>query len=135
MAHFAQLDDNSKVTNVIVIGDADCKDSKGKESEAIGIEFCKSLFGEETEWVKTSYNGSIRKNFAGIGFTYEKARDAFIPPKPFESWLLNDNDCTWYAPLPVPAPKEGFDYFWNEESKSWVEVPATLDPNREKPQD
>jgi len=135
MAHFAQLDENNKVINVIVVGDADCKDSKGKESEAVGVEFCKSLFGNDTTWVKTSYNGSIRKNFAGIGHTYDKAKDAFIGPKPFESWLLNDSDCRWYAPVPVPAPKEGFDHVWNEETKKWDQVPVTLDPNRPTPED
>jgi hypothetical protein len=70
-------------------------------------------------WVQTSYSGSIRKNFAGIGFTYDEERDAFIPPKPFESWTLNDITCRWQAP--TPYPQDGRIYEWNEDTLSWVE--------------
>ena len=72
--------------------------------------------------VRTSYNGNIRKNFAGIGYTYDEARDAFIPPKPFESWILDENTCRWNAP--VAMPNDGSLYTWDEQSLSWVEVPT-----------
>ena len=84
MAHFAQLDNNNTVIQVIVVNDNDCKDSEGNESEAVGAEFCQKLFGGR--WLQTSYNNNIRKNYAGPGFTYNAELDIFVPPKPFPSW-------------------------------------------------
>lgn len=92
MAHFAELDENNVVKQVIVVNNNELLDN-GVESEAKGIAFCQSLFGGI--WVQTSYNGNIRKNYAGIGFTYDSIRDAFIPPKPEGDWVLNEETCLW----------------------------------------
>lgn len=119
MAHFAQLDENNVVTQVIVVSNNDCQIG-GVESEEAGIVFCKTLFGPTTKWKQTSYNGNIRKNYAGIGFTFDAGRDAFIPPKPFASWLLNEDTCRWDAPVPMPT--EGGPYQWDEATTSWVNV-------------
>lgn len=96
MAHFAQLDENNVVTQVIVVGNRDCADANGVEKESIGIAFCERLFGGN--WKQTSYNGNIRKNYAGIGYTYDAARDAFIPPQPGAEWTLNEETCQWENP-------------------------------------
>jgi len=120
MAHFAQLDDNI-VTQVIVVHNDEIIDN-GQESEAKGIAFCQSLFGGT--WKQTSYNGNKRKNYAGIGFTYDAGRDAFISPKPYNSWVLDGNTCQWQAPTPMPADANmGKRYTWDEATASWVEVP------------
>ena len=116
MAHFAQLDDQNTVLQVIVIHNNELLDN-GVESEAKCIAFCQSLF-PGTTWVQTSYNANIRKNYAGIGFTYDSARDAFIPPKPFPSWVLNEASCQWEAP--VPYPTDGQQYVWDEATQTWV---------------
>ncbi len=93
MAHFAQLDESNIVTQVIVVHNNELLDN-GVESEAKGVAFCQSLLGGN--WVQTSYNGNIRKNYAGVGFTYDQTRDAFIPPKPEEgNWVLNEDTCIW----------------------------------------
>lgn len=120
MAHFAQLDENNTVTQVIVVHNNDCM-LDGVENETVGIMFCKSLFGQDTVWKQTSYNGNARKNYAGIGFTYDSARDAFIPPKPFASWNLNEDSCLWEAP--VAYPTDGKVYSWDESTTNWVEIP------------
>jgi hypothetical protein len=90
----------------------------GEENETKGILFCKSLFGENTRWKQTSYNGSFRKNYAGFDFTYDAVRDAFIPPKPYDSWVLNEDTCKWEAP--VSYPTDGEIYFWDEETTNWI---------------
>ena len=117
MAHFAQLDDNNIVTQVIVVNNEDIIDDNGVEQESIGVEFCQTLFGQDTIWKQTSYNGNIRKNYAGIGFTYDSNRDAFIPPQPYASWVLNEDICLWEAP--VPYPQDGNRYTWNEQTQTW----------------
>jgi hypothetical protein len=114
MAHYAQLDENNVVVNVIVVANDD-EMVNGVESEEKGIEFCRNLFGGT--WKKTSYSNSTRKNFAGIGYIYDETRDAFIEPQPFPSWTLNEETCRWEAPVLKPADNQM--YFWNEESKSW----------------
>jgi len=119
MAHFAQLDDNNVVTQVIVVSNNDCQIG-GVESEEAGIVFCKTLFGATTKWKQTSYNASIRKNYAGIGYTYDAGRDAFIPINPFASWLLNEDTCQWGAPTPMPTDDKK--YQWDEATTSWVEI-------------
>jgi hypothetical protein len=97
MAHFAQLDENNVVTQVIVVNNNELLDENGNESEAKGIAFCQSLLGGN--WVQTSYNGNIRKNYAGIGYIYDPIRDAFIPPKPENidgiEFILNEDTCLW----------------------------------------
>ena len=121
MAHFACLDTNNVVTQVIVVSNADTSTAQGEEKESIGIAFCERLLGGT--WVKTSYNAKIRKNYAGIGYTYDKDRDAFIPPKPYASWVLNETTCLWNAPVAMPSDAGQGDppktYTWNEETIGW----------------
>jgi hypothetical protein len=118
MAHFAELDENNIVLQVIVVNNSELMDN-GSESEAVGIAFCQSLF-PNTTWVQTSYNGNFRKNYAGFGYTYDAVRDAFISPQPYPSWRLNENTCQWDAP--VARPVDGGLYFWDETNQIWVKV-------------
>jgi hypothetical protein len=118
MAHFAQLNEENLVTQVIVVANPDTADQDGVENEAIGVEFCTNLLGGK--WVQTSYNANIRKNYAGVGYKYDAALDAFIPPQPFASWTLNEETAQWEAP--TPYPEDGKRYTWDEETTSWVEV-------------
>jgi len=118
MAHFAQLDENNIVIQVIVVHNNDLIDENGQESETKGIDFCHNLLGGN--WIQTSYNGTIRKNYAGIGYTYDASRDAFIEPKQFSSWILNEDLCQWQPPIPVP--NDGKKYEWNEQTISWIEI-------------
>jgi hypothetical protein len=118
MAHFAQLDDNNVVTQVIVVANEELL-LDGVESETKGVIFCKSLFGEDTNWKQTSYNGTIRKNYAGIGYTYDVANDYFYAPQPYPSWTL-DADAIWQPPVAMPTDDKM--YTWNEETLSWDEV-------------
>jgi hypothetical protein len=115
MAHYAFLDSDNIVTEVIV-GIDETELIEGKDPE--------TWYGEFRNQVckRTSYNGNIRKNYAGIGFTYDEALDAFIPPKPFGSWLLDEETCQWAAPIPYPEVEEDSEetYVWDEESLSWV---------------
>ena len=120
MAHFAQLDDNNIVTQVIVVANDELL-LDGVESEVKGILFCKSLFGEDTKWKQTSYNGNFRKNYAGIGYTYDASNDYFYAPQPYPSWTL-DSDAKWQPP--VAYPTDGKMYSWNEATLSWDEVIA-----------
>lgn len=119
MAHFAQLNENNLVLQVIVVSNNDCLDESGNESEAVGIAFCKTLFGENTIWKQTSYNANFRYNYAGIDYTYDAMRDGFVPPKPYPSWELADN-CIWWPPTPMP--NDGKKYTWDEPTLSWVET-------------
>jgi hypothetical protein len=118
MAHFAQLDSNNVVTQVIVVGNSDTADANGVEKEHIGAAFCERLFGGN--WKQTSYNGSVRKNYAGVGFTYNAGLDAFVPPKPYASWVLNNDTALWDAPTPMPTDDKK--YSWDEATTSWVEM-------------
>jgi hypothetical protein len=118
MAHFAELNENNQVINVIVVSNNDCLNANGQESESVSIAFCKSLLGEDTQWVQTSYNANFRKNYAGLGYTYDSVRDAFIPPSPYNSWILVEETCQWSAPIAYPT--DGQSYFWNENIKNWV---------------
>jgi len=120
MAHFAQLDQNNVVIQVIVVSNDDIKDNSGLESEAVGVDFCKSLLGADTVWKQTSYNANFRKNYAGIGFRYYQDKDAFVPPMPYPSWTLNAATCQWEAP--VAYPTDGKRYVWNEDTHQWTEV-------------
>jgi len=117
MAHFAELDSNNVVLRVIVVGDKDTADVNGNEVESIGVSFCQKLLGGN--WKQTSYNGNKRKNYAGAGFTYDAAIDAFVPPKPYPSWVLNNETAQWVAPVPMPT--DGKKYTWDEATQSWVE--------------
>ena len=121
MAHFALIKNNI-VQQVVVVGNADLTNSEGNEQEALGVAFCHSLFGTDGTWMQTSYNGNIRKNFAGIGHTYDLTRNAFIAPKPYASWVLNESTCRWEAPTPYPDDDNV--YTWDESTTAWVKVEA-----------
>lgn len=112
MAHWAELDENNVVLRVLV---GDNNDPNGDE----GYQWLVDNLGGT--WVKTSYNATIRKNYAGIGYTYNEELDAFVPPKPFDSWLLNEDTARWEAP--VPYPTDGAIYVWDEEAGDWAAVP------------
>lgn len=134
MAHFAEINHENQVLRVIVVGNDDCKNENGQESEEIGIAFCKSLFGDYTNWKQTSYNATFRKNYATVGDVYDVMRDAFISPKPFESWRLNEATCRWESPVPMPEidPENPAYYRWIEEKQDWekivLEKPLTPPP-------
>jgi len=120
MAHFAKIGINNIVTQVLVVANRETMDSNGVEHESIGVNFLKNLTGHET-WVQTSYNNKFRKNYAGIGYTYDEDKDAFIPPKPFNSWILNEDTCLWNAPVSMPTEQleDNQYYFWNESIINW----------------
>lgn len=118
MAHFAKIDENNFVLEVIVINNDIVQNLQFPESEPIGIEFCKSIYGENTIWKQTSYNNSFRKNYAGVGFLYRHDLDAFVPLSPYPSWVLNEATAQWDAP--VPYPQDGNLYKWDENILSWV---------------
>lgn len=115
MSHFAQIDENNVVTQVIV-AEQDFIDS--------------GAVGDPANWIQTSYNTyggqhrlggtPLRKNYAGIGYTYDASRDAFLPPKPYNSWVLDEDTCLWEAPVPIPD--DGKAYNWDEASTSWVDI-------------
>ena len=130
MAHFAKLDANGIVEQVIVVSNDDTKDNSGVETESIGVAFCQKLVGSSTNWKQTSYNNNMRGKYAGIGMTYMErvetlgvaSTDIFIPQKPFESWVVGINTAQWYAPSP-PGPAPALtnaeiaarkSYVWNE---------------------
>lgn len=104
MAHFAEIGLDNTVLRVIVVNNNELLDENHIEQESKGADFCRSLFGGT--WLQTSYNGTIRKNFAGVGFTYDSARDAFISPKPFDDWVLDEQTCQWVDPNPNPTEPE-----------------------------
>jgi hypothetical protein len=120
MAHFAKLDDRNVVLEVNVVSNETVNNLPFPESEPVGVAFLIDLSGGYTNWKQTSYNANFRKNYAGVGFTYDANLDAFIAPKPYPSWLLDTNTAQWRAP--VPYPTDGKVYVWNEETQSWVEV-------------
>jgi hypothetical protein len=122
MAHFAKINVNTnQVVHVSVVDNWNLVDGEGNEVEAIGIAYLESVHGSDSNfiWRQTSYNGNLRKNYAGIGMTWDAGRNAFIPPKPFNSWTLNEDTCRWDPPTPMP--NDGKMYSWNEETLSWVE--------------
>lgn len=142
MAHFAELDANNIVLRVLRIYNKDTEDPDGHEDEAVGIAFCQSLWGGT--WRQTSYNTkngvyyipnsipptpspdqskAFRKNYAGIGYTYRTDIDGFVPPQPYPSWILNATVGDWEPP--VPYPTDGKDYYWDEATQSWIEVPQS----------
>ena len=133
MASFAKIGLNNKVIEVLSVHNNELLDSNGVEQEVNGIDFLTKLTGWSI-WVQTSYNTHggvhstgetpLRKNHAGIGYTYDEDRDAFIPPKPFNSWILNETTCLWDSPVAMPElTQEQYDndnrYNWNEETKQW----------------
>ena len=116
MAHFAKIGIDNIVLEVLVVNNVDTMTPQGEEQEEIGIEFLRKLTGHAT-WKQTSFNGNFRQNYAAIGYTYDSTRDAFIPPKPYASWTLDENTCWWNAPMAYPT--DGNSYSWNENSQIW----------------
>ena len=127
MAHFAQLDSNNVVTQVIVVSNDDTSDSNGTETESIGVAFCQKLLGADTNWKQTSYNGNMRGNYAGIGYTYMEnvatlgvgSTDVFIPQQPYASWTISTSAAQWEAPITQPTLTDdqraaGSYYTWDE---------------------
>ena len=117
MAHFAKLGVGNIVNRVEVVS------NDIAINEQAGIDFLNNLYGTRDIWKQTSYNGNMRKNFAGIGYTYDESRDAFISPQPYPSWILDEDTCIWKAPIEVPSDDKH--YFWDESSKSWNEFKYT----------
>lgn len=120
MAHFAALDADGVVTAVVVLNDMLLLNENGAESEALGIAYL-TVNVNECRWVQTSYNGRIRRRFAGIGMTYSDERDAFLFKQPFPSWSLNENH-DWCAP--IPKPDDGGLWAWDEQGQQWAPVPS-----------
>ncbi len=121
MAHFAQLDENNVVTQVIVVSNSDTSDINGTETESIGVAFCQKLFGASTTWKQTSYNGNMRTRYAGIGYSYNASLDAFVTPQPYASWTLNTETADWDAPVTQPTLTDeqiaaGSMYNWDEDA-------------------
>jgi hypothetical protein len=131
MAHFAQIDSDNIVINVIVVSNDDCLDSDGSESK-LGIAFCKNLLGADTNWVRTSYNNNIRSHYASVGMKYDSTNDVFYnPSSPYPSWVLNTSTWDWDAPVAIPDdtgvddadnPTEFVSYTWDEGSTSWTRI-------------
>jgi len=132
MIHYAQLDENNVVIQVIVVSNEDIQDENGNEVEEIGIEFCKNLLGADTRWIQTSYDNNFRKGYAYLGYFYNEELDCFIAPKPFDSFVFDNKTANWESPV-GPSPtltedeiKSGLVYRWNEETyqedntKGWV---------------
>jgi hypothetical protein len=122
MAHFAEIGEDNIVLRVIVVANNELLDENGDESEAVGAEFCRNLLGGT--WKQTSYNGNIRARYAGTGYRYDSALNAFIAPKPFPSWVLNETTTNWDAPTPRPVDDKF--YIWDEDTLSWVESEITI---------
>jgi len=118
MAHFAKLGVGNIVEQVIVVS------NDIATTEQAGSDFINKLYNTRDVWKQTSYNNNIRKNFAGIGYQYDQQRDAFIPPKPYNSWILDENTCRWNAPIPYPNDENR--YKWNEQNQSWDLIPIGI---------
>ena len=121
MAYFAKLGTGNIIENIISNNNSIITDSNGIEQEQLVVDFINKLFKTEDVWKQTSYNGNIRKNFAGVGYFYDQARDAFIAPKPFNSWILNEDTCRWEAPVSMPTEvlEKNEYYIWNESIINW----------------
>jgi hypothetical protein len=126
MAHFAQLDTNNIVTKVIVIDNKDIIDPEtGKENEQLGINLCRKLLGDDTNWKQTSYNGSFRKNYAGEGYVWDEGRKAFISQQPYPSWVLDETTCLWQPPVaPIQSARlsDGTEENNSSARRRWSEV-------------
>lgn len=130
MAHFAKIEDGV-VVQVVVVSNDDAPDPF-PQSEELGVQFLQKL-GLEGEWKQTSYNGNFRVRYASVGYFYDPDRDAYIPPKPYDSWVLNEEKLDWEAPVPYPA-RFSAQYTWNEETLQWDAIPfEALDDSEEPP--
>jgi hypothetical protein len=119
MAHFAKIDENNIVQQIIVVSNENCGNLDFPESESIGQSFINSI-GLDGNWKQTSYNSTFRKRYAGLDDVYDESRDAFLPIKPFPSWVLNEETCLWNSP--IERPTDGKLYRWNEEILNWEEL-------------
>ena len=121
MAYFAKLGTGNIIETVISVNNSVITDNNGIEQEQLGVDFINKLYNTRDVWKQTSYNRNFRKNYAGIGYQYDQTRDAFIPPKPFNSWILNEDTCLWNAPVSVPTEElENNQYYsWNESIINW----------------
>ena len=126
MAHFAELNSENKVIGVLKVENTVILDENNQEQESLGIAFLQGLFGSDKIYKQTSYLGNIRKNYAGIGFTYDASRDAFIPPKPYPSWTLNDSTNQWEPPVAQPADTDTSIWVWHEDTQEWVDEAPTV---------
>lgn len=122
MAHFAQLDDDNNVINVLVVANEDCLDGDGNESESVGISFLQSALGDDTNWKQTSYNNNFRVRYACISGYYDPVRDAFMHAKPFPSWILDEDLLDWKSPVAPPEAYFERPHTWDEEAQQWVEL-------------
>lgn len=120
MGHFVKLDEQNLVIDATVVNNETLGNLPFPESEPVGVAFLTEWSGGYTNWKQTSYNANFRKNYAGIGYTYDAVLDAFIAPKPYPSWLLNTETCRWQPPTPYPS--DGNMYTWDEAAQSWVKV-------------
>lgn len=129
MAHFAQLDKNNVVINVVKVADHMVVDENGTENEQVGINYLKGILGGH-KWIQTSYNNNIRHRYAAIGGTYHEELDAFTPRKPFNSWILDETTIDWICPVPKPEGREGFRLEWDDANVQWiyVELPPPPEP-------
>jgi hypothetical protein len=120
MAHFAKLDENNNVIQVDAVNNSVINDLPFPESEPIGVEFLKSIYGENTRWIQTSYNSNFRGIYAALNGTYDSIKDVFVPVKPMPSWILDESGYKWVEP--VPYPNDGKNYDWDESIVNWVEI-------------
>ena len=129
MAHFAKIRTSDNIViHVSGVDNWNIVDGEGNEVESIGIAYLEQVHGVDANhiWRQTSYNGNMRKNYAGIGMTWDEGRDAFIPPKPFNSWVLNETTCRWDAPTPMPTDAGENEYYrWDEPTTAWVKETRT----------
>jgi hypothetical protein len=119
MAHFAQLDENNQVLQIIVVNNSDCNDLPFPDSEPVGVAFCKSILGDDTNWKQTSYNNNFRRRYASINGYYLSELDVFTFPQPFPSWTLNVQTGEWAAPIPKPDVPTNYAAMWDEEGQEW----------------
>jgi hypothetical protein len=124
MAYFAKLGKGNIIETVISINNSVITDANGIEQEQLGSDFINKLYNTRDVWKQTSYNNNFRKNYAGIGYQYDQTRDAFIAPKPFNSWVLNETTCKWESPVAMPIDNNK--YSWNEQTLSWDLVEDTI---------
>ena len=124
MAYFAKLGTGNIIEQVISINNSVITDSNEVEQEQLGVDFINKLYNTRDVWKQTSYNRTFRKNYAGVGYQYDQQRDAFIAPKPFNSWILNEDTCNWESP--VAYPQDDNKYKWNEQTLSWDIVEDTI---------
>ena len=127
MAHFAKIGKGNKVVAINVVS------NDVATTEQAGIDFLNDLYNTRDVWKQTSYNGNIRKNYAGVGFKYDQTRDAFIPPSPYASWVINETTCLWEAP--IPKPNEDTDeirYEWDEDNRAWQQKNYSYNAETEK---